>query len=243
MKILMCISHVPDTNAKLNFTSDAPELNGVSCVIGPYDDFALARAVEIKTQTKGKLTILNVGDKSTEPSIRKALAIGGDDAIRVDAQPTDSFFVAKQIAEVAKNGDYDLILMGRESSDYNGGVVHGMVASLLGLPCVVPCTKLDVEGDKAVMQREIDGGKEVVEAQFPFIAGCQEPIAEWKIPNMRGIMMARRKPLKVVAPVEVDLPTQTGNYSTPPARSACQIVDADNLGELVRLLKEEAKVL
>ncbi len=243
MKILMCISHVPDTNAKLNFTADAPQLDGVSFVIAPYDDFALARAVEIKNETQGTVTVLNVGGKDTEPSIRKALAIGADDAIRVDAQPTDAFFVAKQIAEVAKEGNYDMILMGRESSDYNGGTVHGMVAALLGMPCVVPCMKLDIEGDKAIMQREIEGGKEMVEVAFPFVAGCQEPIAEWKIPNMKGIMMARRKPLKVLPPVEVKLQTSTSNYATPPARSSCTMVDADNVTELVRLLREEAKVL
>lgn len=243
MKILMCISHVPDTNAKLNFATETPHLDGVSFVIAPYDDFALARAVELKNETKGSLTVLNVGGKETEPSIRKALAIGADNAIRVDAQPTDSFFVAKQIAEVAKDGEYDMILMGRESTDYNGSVVHGMVAGLLGLPCVVPCMKLDVEGDKAIMHREVEGGKEIVEVSLPFVAGCQEPIAEWKIPNMKGIMMARRKPLKVLPTVEVEVQTSTTNYTTPPERSSCTIVDADNVSELVRLLKEEAKVL
>jgi electron transfer flavoprotein beta subunit len=243
MKILICISHVPDTNAKIPFKDGQPDLNGISFVIAPYDDFALARAVELRDQTKGKLTVLNVGMSDTEPTIRKALAIGADDAIRVNAQPADAYFVATQIASIAREEKYDMILMGRESSDFNGGQVHGMVAEMLGIPCIVPCMKLDLAGDKAVMYREIEGGKEVVEASFPFVAGCQEPIAEWKIPNMRGIMTAKTKPLKVVEPVSVNTTTQVSSYEMPPARGNCRMVDAGNIDELVHLLKTEAKVI
>lgn len=243
MKILICISHVPDTNAKIPFKDGQPDLNGISFVIAPYDDFALARAVELRDETKGKLTVLNVGLADTEPTIRKALAIGADDAIRVNAHPHDAFYVASQIAAIAKQENYDLILMGRESSDFNGGQVHGMVAEMLGLPCVVPCMKLDLNGNVAVMQREIEGGKEVVEVATPFVAGCQEPIAEWKIPNMRGIMSAKTKPLKVVEPVDVEKYTHITKYEMPPQRSTVKMIDKDNIGELVRLLREEAKVL
>ncbi|SFE99634.1 electron transfer flavoprotein subunit beta/FixA family protein [Thermoflexibacter ruber] len=243
MKILVCISHVPDTNAKIPFKDGKPDLAGLSFVIAPYDDFALARAVELRDETKGKLTVLCVGKADTEPTIRKALAIGADDAIRIDAEPIDAFFVAAQIAEVAKQNQYDMILMGRESSDYNGGQVHGMVAAMLGLPCVVPCMKLVLNGNVATMHREIEGGKEVVELATPFVAGCQEPIAEWKIPNMRGIMTAKTKPLQVIPAVAVTTTTQVANYEVPAPRSSCKMIDANNVEQLVDLLKNEAKVI
>jgi electron transfer flavoprotein beta subunit len=243
MKILVCISHVPDTNAKIPFKDGKPDLTGISMVIAPYDDFALARAVELRDATGGKLTVINVGLADTEPTIRKALAIGADDAIRINAHPADAFFVASQIAAVAKAENYDLILTGRESSDFNGGLVHGMLAEMLGLPCVVPCMKLDLDGRTAQMYREIEGGKEVVEVALPLVAGCQEPIAEWKIPNMRGIMGAKTKPLKVVEPAPAEARTTVAGYQAPPARGNVKMVEASNVGELVRLLKEEAKVI
>jgi electron transfer flavoprotein beta subunit len=243
MKILVCICHVPDTTAKIKFDGNKLDEQGVQFVIGPYDDFALARAVELKESHKATVTVLNVGPVSTEPTIRKALAIGADDAIRVDAEPIDGFFVAQQIAAVAKEENYDLILMGREASDYNGGQVHGMVAELLGMPVIVPCMTLDIEDGNAKMTREIEGGKEYLACPLPFVAGCQEPIAEWKIPNMRGIMMARRKPLKVVPAVGVETQTEIVACSMPAERSSCKMIDADNVEELVRLLREEAKVI
>ncbi|WP_339792346.1 electron transfer flavoprotein subunit beta/FixA family protein [uncultured Imperialibacter sp.] len=245
MKILVCITHVPDTTSKIAFTDGNTKFdsNGVQYIIGPYDDYALARAVELKEQTGGTITVLNVGTAETEPTLRKALAIGADDAIRVNVAPADSFFVATQIAEVAKAESFDLILMGRESIDFNGGMVHGMVGELLGIPSISPVMKLDVEGSKVKMTREIEGGKELLEAELPLVAGCQEPIAEWKIPNMRGIMSARTKPLKVVEPSAVDGLTVTENYELPPAKGQVKMIDKDNIGELVRLLKEEAKVI
>lgn len=244
MKILVCISHVPDTTSKINFIDNGTKFDttGVQFIIGPYDDYALARAIELKEQIPGTtVTVLNVGLADTEPTIRKALAIGADDAIRVNMEPTDSFLVATQIAEQAKG--YDLILMGRESIDYNSGVVHAMVGEILGLPSISPVMKLDLEGTKAKMSVEIEGGKEQVEANLPLVAGCQEPIAEWKIPNMRGIMSARTKPLKVVEPKAASAATATQKFELPPPKGAVKMIAADNMAELVTKLKNEAKVL
>jgi electron transfer flavoprotein beta subunit len=244
MKILVCISHVPDTTSRINFVENNTKFdtNGVQFIIGPYDDYALARAIEIKEATPGTtVTVINVGTAETEPTIRKALAIGADDAIRVNAEPTDSFFVAEQIAEQAKG--YDLILMGRESIDYNSGVVHAMVGDLLGLPSVSPVMKLELDGTKVKMTREIEGGKEQVEASLPLVAGCQEPIAEWKIPNMRGIMSARTKPLKVVEAKAIQAQVALQKFELPAPKGAVKMISADNVAELVTRLKNEAKVL
>ncbi len=243
MKILVCISHVPDTTSKIAFVDNSTKFDttGVQFIIGPYDDYALARAIELKETSAATVTVLNVGLADTEPTIRKALAIGADDAIRVNAEPIDSFFVATQIAEHAKG--YDLILMGRESIDYNSGVVHAMVGEILGIPSISPVMKLDLDGIKAKMSKEIEGGKEQVEANLPLVAGCQEPIAEWKIPNMRGIMSARTKPLKVVDPKSADQFVVTQRYELPAPKGAVKMISADNVGELVTRLKTEAKVL
>lgn len=244
MKILVCISNVPDTTSKINFVDSNTKFDttGVQFIIGPYDDYALARAIEIKEATPGTtVTALNVGLADTEPTIRKALAIGADDAIRVNAEPTDSYFVASQIAEQAKG--YDLVLMGRESIDYNSGVVHAIVGELLGIPSISPVMKLELDGTKAKLSREIEGGHETLEVNLPFVAGCQEPIAEWKIPNMRGIMSARTKPLKVVEPKAVDQTVSLKKFELPPAKGAVKMISADNIAELVTRLKTEAKVL
>jgi len=245
MKILVCITHVPDTTARISFTDNNTKFDttGVQYIIGPYDDFALARAVELKEENGATVTVLNIGQIETEPTIRKALAIGADDAIRVDAVPTDSFFVACQIADVMKQNEFDLILMGRESLDFNSGVVHGMVGEIVGIPSISPVMKLDIEGEKAKLSREIEGGKESLEVSLPFIAGCQEPIAEWKIPNMRGIMTARSKPLQVIEAVEVESTTELLSYELPPEKGGIKMVDPDNVDELVSLLKNEAKVI
>lgn len=245
MKILVCITHVPDTTSKISFTDNNTKFDttGVQFIIGPYDDYALARAVELKESAQATVTVLNVGLADTEPTIRKALAIGADDAVRINAEPTDPFFVAAQIAAHAKTVGYDLILMGRESIDYNGGVVHSLVGEMLGIPSVSPVMKLELEGRKANLAREIEGGKEYLELDLPFVAGCQEPIAEWKIPNMRGIMSARTKPLKVVDPVSVDSGVKLQRYELPPPKGAVKMIPADRVEELVELLKNEAKVL
>jgi electron transfer flavoprotein beta subunit len=244
MKILVCISCVPDTTSRINFIDNNTKFdtNGVQFIIGPYDDYALARAVEIKEANAGTtVTVINVGTAETEPIIRKALAIGADDAIRVNAEPTDSFFVASQIAEHAKG--FDLVLMGRESIDFNGGVVHAMVGEMLGLPSFSPVMKLDIAGTTASMTREIEGGKETLEANLPLVLGCQEPIAEWKIPNMRGIMSAKSKPLKVAEAKAVNASVKLKKFELPAPKGAVKMIAADNVGELVKLLKTEAKVL
>ena len=243
MKILVCITHVPDTTSKISFTDGDTKFDktGVQYIIGPYDDYAIARAMELKESAGATVTVLNVGLAETEPTIRKALAIGADDAIRVDAEPLDSLFVAQQIAVVAKENQYDLILMGRESIDFNGGQVHAMVGELLNIPSLSPVMKLDIDGTTAKMTKEIEGGKEYVETELPFVAGCQEPIAEWRIPNMRGIMTARSTPLSVVEAAADGDSTEVKKYELPPSKGAVKIVD--NVDELVNLLKNEAKIL
>ncbi|WP_128546756.1 electron transfer flavoprotein subunit beta/FixA family protein [Larkinella soli] len=245
MKILVCVTSVPDTTTKISFTDNNTKLNraGVQYITGPYDDYALSRAVELKEQHGGTVTVLNVGEADTEPVIRKCLAIGADDAIRVNADPTDAFFVAEQIAAIARENAYDLILMGRESIDYNGGQVHGIVGEMLGLPSISPVMKLDIEGSKARITREIEGGKDELEATLPLVLGCQEPIAEWKIPNMRGIMSARTKPLKVVEPAGNDTLTKVAGYELPPPRGAVRMIPAEEAETLISLLRTEAKVL
>ena len=244
MKILVCISSVPDTTSKISFEENDTKFTktGIQYIIGPYDDYALARAVELKETHGATVTVLNVGQADAEPQIRKALAIGADDAVRIDAEPTDSFFVANEIANYAKDKNFDLILMGRETTDYNSGVVHGMVGELLGLPSFSPVMELLIEGNTVKLSKEIEGGKEKLETSLPCVMGCQEPIAEWKIPNMRGIMAARTKPLNVVSPSS-DALTAIEKYELPPAKGACKMISADDAGSLIKLLQTEAKVL
>lgn len=245
MKILVCVTSVPDTTTKITFTEENTKLNkaGVQFITGPYDDYALARAVELKEKSGATVTVLNVGESDTEPVIRKCLAIGADDAIRVNADPVDAYFVAEQIAAIAKENSYDLILMGRESIDYNGGQVHGIVAEMLGIPSISPVMKLNIDGNTAHMTREIEGGKEDLEANLPLVLGCQEPIAEWKIPNMRGIMSARTKPLKVVQPTGNETLTKVASYEMPAPRGAVRMIPADQAETLIQLLRTEAKVI
>jgi len=245
MKILVCITHVPDTTSRITFTDGDTKFdtNGIQYIIGPYDDYALARAVELKESNDATVTVLNVGGVETEPTIRKALAIGADDAIRINAEPVDSYFVASQIAHTIKDSNYDLILMGRESIDFNGGVVHAMVGEMLRLPSVSPVMTLDIDGNIVKMSREIEGGREFIELEIPIVAGCQEPIAEWKIPNMRGIMTARSKPMNIVEPLETEHPNKLVRYELPPEKGETKMVDAENVEELVNLLKNEAKVI
>jgi electron transfer flavoprotein beta subunit len=245
MKILVCISHVPDTTAKINFTADNKEFvqQGVTFIINPYDEIALARAIELTDGGKGTVTAINVGDVSTEPTIRKALAIGATDAIRVNSSAKDAYFVAKQIANVAKQNNYDLILCGRESSDYNGSSVPSMIAELLGIPSVIFAKKLTVEGNTATVEREIEGGKEVVSIPLPFVVGAGEGMAEPKIPNMRGIMSARTKPLNIVEPVDAAQHTKVLSYDKPAARSSVKMISTDDAGKLWEMLREEKKVI
>jgi len=244
MKFLVCISNVPDTTTKIVF-ADNKGLNpaGVQFIINPYDEIALTRALELKEALGGTVTVINVGGAGTEPNIRKALAIGADDAIRINAEPTDAFFVAAQIAEVVKKNAYDVILTGRESIDYNGAQVAGMLAEILGMASVTVATKLDIAGTEATVEREIDGGKEVVALSLPFVASAQKGMAEPRIPNMRGIMTARTKPLQVLEPIAADAHTASVAYELPPAKQACKMLSPDQTTELVELLHSEAKVI
>ena len=248
MKILVCISHVPDTTSKINFTENDSKFdsNGVQYVINPYDEFALTRAMWFKEKQGATITVVNVGTVSTEPTLRKALAIGADDAIRVNTEPTDGLAVAKELAEVVKNGGYDLVLAGKESIDYNGGMVPGMLAALLDYSFVNSCIGLEIEGDKATISREIDGGKETLSSNLPLVIAGQKGLVEEKdlrIPNMRGIMMARKKPLSIVEPTNSTTATSIASFEKQAAKSACKIVDAGNVDELISLLHNEAKVI
>ena len=248
MKILVCISKTPDTTAKIAFKNGntAFEENGVQWIINPYDEwYALVRAIELKEKdASAVLHLISVGGADAEPIIRKALALGGDEAIRVNATDLhDSFFVASQIAEVAKSGGYDLIFTGKETIDYNGSSIGGMVAELLDLPYVSLATKFALNGSSATITREIEGGEEVNEVPLPVVVSCQKGMAEARIPNMRGIMAARTKPLKVVEPVAVDALTSVSSFELPPPKAGVKMISPDNMAELVRLLHEEAKVI
>ena len=248
MKILVCISHVPDTTSKINFTNNDAEFDatGIQFVINPNDEFGLTRAIWFQEQQGANITVVTVGGPEIEPTLRKALAIGANDAIRVNANPTDSFFVAKQLAEVAKNGAYDVIIAGKESLDYNGGMVPGMVAALLGYNFLNSCTHLIVEGNNVKAIREIDGGRETVSTTLPIIIGGQKGLVEEKdlrIPNMRGIMTARSKTLTVLEPIESSLNTKAVKFEKPAPKSAVKLIPADNLDELINLLHNEAKVI
>ena len=248
MKILVCISHVPDTTSKINFTNSESEFdtNGVQFVINPNDEFGLTRAIWFQEQQGANVTVVNVGGPETEPTLRKALAIGANEAIRVNAAPTDGFFVAKQLAEVIKAGGYDLVIAGKESLDYNGGMVPGMLAGLLGYNFVNSCIELTVEGTAVKASREIDGGKEIVATALPLIIGCQKGVVEEKdlrIPNMRGIMTARTKALTVLEPVSASSETKSVKFEKPAPKSAVKLINADNLDELINLLHNEAKVI
>jgi len=248
MNILVCISHVPDTTSKINFTNSDTlfDTNGVQFVINPNDEFGLTRAIWFQEQQGANVTVVNVGGPETEPTLRKALAIGANQAIRINADPTDGFFVAKQLAEVIKNGNYDLIIAGKESLDYNGGMVPGMIAGLLGFNFINSCVALTIEGNSVTASREIDGGKEIVNSQLPLIIGGQKGLVEEKdlrIPNMRGIMTARTKVLTILEPVGGDSKTTTVKFEKPAPKSAVKLVSADNLDELISLLHNEAKVI
>ncbi|SIS93029.1 electron transfer flavoprotein beta subunit [Zobellia uliginosa] len=246
MKILVCISNVPDTTSKINFTEGDTKFdtNGVQFVINPNDEFGLTRAMWFKEKQGATVHIATVGEASVEPTMRKALAIGADEAIRVNALPTDGFFVAEQLAHIIKDGAYDLVIAGRESIDYNGGMVPGILATLLGMNFVNSCINLEVDGNTATAVREIDGGKETLQTTLPLIIGGQKGLVEesdLKIPNMRGIMMARKKTLTVVEPIEAVKATKDTKFDKPAAKGAVKLVDS--VDELVNLLHNEAKVI
>ena len=247
MKILVCISKTPDTTAKIAFTDNNTKFaqDGVQWIINPYDEwYALVRAIELKEKDPSVVIhLVTVGAADADPIIRKALALGGDEAIRVNADSHDSFYIASQIAEVAKQGAYDLVFTGKETIDYNGSSIGGMVAELLDQPYVSLATKFDINGNVATINREIEGGEETCEVSLPVVVSCQKGMAEQRIPNMKGIMGARTKPLKAVEPVAADALTSVDSFELPPAKAGVKLVDPENVGELVRLLHEEAKVI
>ncbi|WP_339711736.1 electron transfer flavoprotein subunit beta/FixA family protein [uncultured Kriegella sp.] len=248
MKILVCISNVPDTTSKINFTDGDTKFdaNGVQFVINPNDEFGLTRAMWFKEKQSATVHVATVGEATVEPTMRKALAIGADEAIRINAVPTDGFFVAQQLADVVKNGDYDLVIAGRESIDYNGGMVPGILATLLGMNFVNTCTNLEIDGTNATAIREIDGGKEKIATTLPLVIAGQKGLVEesdLRIPNMRGIMMARKKALNVVEPTEATKATEDTKFEKPAPKGTVKLVDADNIDELIDLLHNEAKVI
>lgn len=247
MKILVCITQSPDTTAKIAFIDNNTKFDtrDVQWIINPYDEwYALVRAIELKEKDASILIhLITVGMVDTEPIIRKALALGGDEAIRVNTDSHDSFTIASQIAAVAKGGGYDLIFTGKETIDYNGSSIGGMVAEHLDLPFVSLAAKFELAGNKAIITREIEGGEEINEVELPLVVSAQKGMAEQRIPNMRGIMSARSKPLKVVEPIAVEALTRVTSFDLPPAKAGVKLVAADNVEELIRLLHEEAKVI
>jgi electron transfer flavoprotein beta subunit len=247
MKVLLCIGHVPDTTSRIKFKNGDTEFDNsnIQYIIGPYEELALTRLLEIQEkQPDFYITAINVGLQDTEPTLRKALAVGANDAIRVNTEPLDGYFVASQIAEVFRNGDYDFVVTGRESIDYNGGQVGEMIAEILGIPSVSSTAKIEIEGNLAKLERETDGGKEVIELGFPFVSTAGKGFAiEPRIAGMRGIMASRTKPLKVVEPYNFNTKTKVLKYILPESKASCKFIDKDNVEELVHLLHHEAKVI
>jgi electron transfer flavoprotein beta subunit len=249
MKILVCISNVPDTTTKVKFVDDNKRLDitGIQWVINPWDELSLTRALELKDDPASgiqSVSVAHVGPAAAEPTIRKALAIGADDAIRVNSEPADAYYVAVQLAEVVKAEKFDIILCGIESSDHNGSTVGGMLSELLDYPSVSAVSNIKIENGQAVIHREIDGGKEIIKVPVPVVAIVQKGIAkEPRIAAMRGIMMARTKPVKVVEPINVESFTEVTGFETPRPRAACRFVDADNPKQLIEMLQNEAKVI
>ena len=245
MKILVCISKTPDTTSKIAFGDNNTKFvtDGVQYIINPYDEwYALVRAIELKeADATATIHLVNVGGADSDPIIRKALALGGDEAFRVNTDTTDSYNIAAQIAAIAINGGYDLVFTGKETIDYNGSSIGGMVAEMLDLPYISHATKFDLAGTTATVVREIDGGEETDKVNLPVVISCQKGMAEQRIPNMKGIMGARTKPLNVVEPVDAESLTSVAAFDLPPAKAGVKLVSADNPEELVRLLNEEAK--
>jgi len=246
MNILVCISKVPDTTAKIAFTEGDTKFdtNGVQFIVNPYDEwYALVRALEIKEAEGGKVTVINVGTADNDPTIRKALAIGADDAVRIDLEPKDAMTTAKQISDYAKDKEFDMILCGKETIDYNGSQVAGMIAAIMDQPYISYASKMELSGNTALIERDIQGGKEVIEVQTPFVLSAAKGMAEARIPNMRGIMAARTKPLDVVPASESTDATEIVKFELPAEKGDCKYIDADNSEELLELLRNEAKVL
>lgn len=244
MKILVCVSVVPDTTTKITFSDQDTQFNktGVQFILNPYDELALTRALELTEENGGSVTVITVGEADTDPIIRKALAMGATDAIRVDAAPKDGMHVAAQIAEQAKAGDYAVVFTGRESIDYNGGQVQGLVAEILGWPLINVVTTADIKDNTLTASRDIDGGRETVSAVLPCVVSAQKDLCEPRIPNMRGIMQARTKPLNVVPATDQFDYTSVARYELPPTKSGVKMIDAENAAQLIDILHNEEKL-
>ncbi|WP_222165982.1 electron transfer flavoprotein subunit beta/FixA family protein [Edaphocola aurantiacus] len=247
MKILVCIAKAPDTTSKISFTDNNSKFNeaGVTFIINPYDEmYALVRALELKESgAASEVHLVSVGDASTDAIIRKALALGGDSAFRIDAESTDPYAIAAQIADLVQKNGYDIVLTGKESIDYNNSAVGASIAGILDYNYIGSASKLEVSGGAATVSREIEGGEETSTASFPVVIACQKGMAEPRIPNMRGIMAARTKPLTVVPAVAADTLTNIVSYELPPAKQGVKLFTIDQMDELVAALKNEAKVL
>jgi len=248
MNILVSISSVPDTTSKINFTDNNTKFdsNGIQFVINPYDEFGLTRAMMMKESTAGKVTVITVGDATVEPVMRKALAIGADDAVRINMVPKDSFSVALEISNYINQNNFDIIIAGRESIDYNGGAVPAMIAEMTDLPFVNACIGLEIDGENAKLVREIDGGKEMISCSLPMVVGGQKGLvleSDLRIPNMRGIMQSRTKPLSVVELTSSNTYSSSVSFAKPEEKGGCKLVDESNVSELVDLLHNEAKVI
>jgi electron transfer flavoprotein beta subunit len=245
MKILVCMSVVPDTTTKISFTDNNTRFNtqGVQFIINPYDELSLTRAIELTEKNGGTVTVATVGQADADAVIRKALAIGANDAIRINAEPVDGQFVAEQLAHIIKSNGYDLVLTGRESIDYNGGQVCGLLGEFLSWPSVNVCTKIDIQDGKAVFERDIDGGRQSVTSELPVVASAQKDLCEPRIPNMKGIMAARTKPLSVVEPIAIEISNSYKKFEAPAPKQAVRMIDAAHAGQLIDLLKNEAKII
>lgn len=245
MKILVCMSVVPDTTTKITFTENNTKFNtqGVQFIINPYDELSLTKALEIAEKNAGTVTVVTVGLADADAVIRKALAIGANDAIRINAFPSDAQFVAEQIAHIVKSNQYDMVLTGRESIDYNGGQMCGLLGAMLNWPSINVCTKIELNGGVAEFERDIDGGRQTLTSTLPLVASAQKDLCEPRIPNMKGIMAARTKPLNVVEPVGTEAASQYINYESPAPKQAVKLIDANNAGELINILKNEAKII
>ncbi|PKR81521.1 electron transfer flavoprotein subunit alpha [Brumimicrobium salinarum] len=246
MKILVCISKAPDTTTKISFTDGDTKFDesGVKYIVNPYDEwYALVKGIELKEAHGGSVTTVTVGTAEDDATIRKALAIGADDAVRIDVKAEDAGQVAAEISNYAKSEGYDLVLLGKETIDYNGSQVGGMIAEHLDMPFISLAESMEVDGNTATLDKEIIGGVQTVEADLPLVVSCAKGMAEQRIPNMRGIMAARKKPLKVVDASGAALQTTFVKYALPAPKSAVKLIDPNNMDELVELLHNEAKVI
>lgn len=245
--ILVCISQIPETTSKINFTDNNQNIDyqGVQFIINPSDESALTKAIQIKETTGANVTLIHLGDANSEPTLRKAFAVGADKMIRIDAQATDGYSVAQQIYQAIKNTTYDLIFCGKESLDYHGGMVGGMLATLLGIDFIDNVISVDIEQDSIKVERETESGKELLSAQFPLLIAVQKELiseAEIKIPNIRGIMNARKVPIEIITGQSTPK-TAITSLEKPAAKPPIKMIDPNNLDELINELHNNKKVI